>query len=34
MFEVMENLFPNKLCPDIRMAEIFTDKNMRKIFEI
>jgi hypothetical protein len=33
MFEGMENLFPRKLCPDIRMAEIFTDKNMRKIFK-
>jgi hypothetical protein len=29
MFEGMENLFPNKPCPDIRMAEIFTDKNMK-----
>jgi hypothetical protein len=29
-----EKLFPNKPCPDIRMAEIFTDKNMRKILKI
>jgi hypothetical protein len=34
MFEGMENLYPSKLCSDIKMAEIFTDKNMRKIFKI